>query len=223
LAFALARQHPGKVLLAEMGPGVPEIALDLDLAPQHSPADLAREWQFVDPTFVRQAVTRHADGVDILAYPAGTPIAAALDPVAMRHLCVLFSNIYEVTVLDMGNTLNSSIPAILPFADPVVVVTRPEVPSLRLGRALLQQLGQLNVPSSRIWPIVNRDRQRRQVSWREAEQALALPVTAWIPDDPGALNHAHNLGQPITNAASRSIVTRSFNDLARVLHARPLA
>jgi hypothetical protein len=84
LAFALNEQHPQRVLLAELGAGVPELALNLDLKPRHSVADLTLEWDRMDPTMLRHALVTHPTGLNILAYKPETLQTVSLDTPAMR-------------------------------------------------------------------------------------------------------------------------------------------
>src|SRR5438477_12137418 len=58
IAFGLA--GAGSVLLAALGATTPELALDLDLTPQHSLGDLIRVSDRMDASMIRHAAVRHA-------------------------------------------------------------------------------------------------------------------------------------------------------------------
>jgi pilus assembly protein CpaE len=223
LAFALARQDSGQVVLAEIGNGVPELALDLDLEPRHSPADLARDWQRMDITMLQHAFVDHPTGVQILAYPPGTLAPAALAASALEELLLLLRQTCGVAVLDLGHAApgldgkRACLDALL-SADLIVVITRLDVPGLRLSRQYLHDLLESGAMESKIHVVANRYGQRRQLAWRSAQEALGSMLRpSWLPDDPASLNEALNHGQPLVQAAPRATLTKQLAKLAREL------
>jgi pilus assembly protein CpaE len=219
LAFALAVQHANQVVLGELGTDVPELALHLDLEPRHTVADLARDWQRMDATMVRHALVAHEAGVLVLAQAPETLTPPALEPMAMRNMVLLLRTMFDFSVLDLGHSVQPAALEAMRLAEVVVLVVRLDVPSLRLSRNLVRHLvEQHNIPVERIRPVANRYGQRRQVAWRQAEQALGLPIPTWIPDDPATLNDALNQGHPLVQSARRAGITRRFNELAKQLN-----
>ena len=65
--------------------------------------------------------------------------------------------------------------------------------------------------------LANRFGQRKQFHWKKAQEALGLPFAEWIPDDPGAINNALNLGQPLIHSDSNSKIAQEIRRLAKVL------
>jgi pilus assembly protein CpaE len=214
VAFALAEKAPGQVVLAELGPGVPALALNLNLHPAFSVADLAGQWQRMDASMLRQALVEHAAGVSVLSYRPETLLAEALEPAALRQTLVLLSTLFDHAVLDLGHAADDARLEALRLADAVVVVVRLDVPALRLTRQLLRKLDDQGLAQGRLRLVANRYGQRKQVALAEASRVLGLPILARIPDDPGTLNLANNQGLPLVRAARRAAITRSFAELA---------
>jgi pilus assembly protein CpaE len=218
LAFALARQDAGQVVLAEVGNGVPELALDLDLEPRHSPADLTRDWQRMDITMLHHALVDHPSGVQILAYPPGTLVPAALEAAAFGELLLLLRKACDVAVLDLGHAVRDAFLDAVLLADLVVVITRLDVPGLRLSRQYLHDLLESGVVESKIHVVANRYGQRRQLAWRSAQEALGSALRpSWLTDDPASLNEALNHGQPLLQVAPRATLTKQLAKLAHEL------
>ena len=69
-------------------------------------------------------------------------------------------------------------------------------------------------PKQRIL-VANRYGQRKQIGWRKVEEALGVPVDVWLPDDPGRVNQAMNLGLPLTQVSSWSKFGRRLNEMAQ--------
>jgi pilus assembly protein CpaE len=220
LAFALADKHPGKVALAEVGSGVPETALDLDLQPQHTVEELIHDWERMDARMIRQTLVAHAAGVQVLAHSPETLEPTPITPAAMRQTVLLLRTLFDFTVLDLGHSLTDTAREAMNLSDTVVIVVRLDVPSLRLGRQFLRRLAQRGVPASKIRLVANRYGQRRQVAWKKAEEALGLKVHVWLPDDPATLNHALNQGQPLIQTARRAQITRRLDELAQQVNGK---
>ena len=119
-------------MLAELGVAVPELALDLDLAPQHSLAELIQASERMDASMIRDTVVRHPAGVDVLAYLPDTPTAQPLDSQAARGFQILLRNLYDWVVLDAGHPHAEGTDELVRHADEVLIVARLDPPSPRL-------------------------------------------------------------------------------------------
>ena len=217
LAFALAGQDGGQLVLAELGNGVPELALDLDLEPRNSMGDFIRDWQRMDTTMLRHALIEHPAGVQVLAYPPGTLAPESWQAPALRQLLLLLRKTCDVAVLDIGHAARGSYLETLLLADAIIVLTRLDVPGLRLSRQYLHELLEGRADEANIHVVANRYGQRRQLAWRSAQEALGMPLRAWLPDDAASLNEALNHGQPLIQAAPRAPLARQLKKLAAEL------
>jgi pilus assembly protein CpaE len=220
LAFAWGEVHPQRVALAELGVGVPELSLTLDLKPRHSVADLADQWQRLDAAMMSQTVVPHAAGVHVLAHKPETLLAHPLNAQAMQHTLLLLKSMYDYVVLDLGHLADGPVFDALGLAEQVLVVMRLDVPSLRLTRRYLNDLIERGLPADRFRIVANRYGQRKQLGWKDAEKALGLPILEYIPDDPSTLNAALNSGTPLIRTARRASITKSFDKLASRLNGR---
>jgi Flp pilus assembly CpaE family ATPase len=180
LAFALADQ-PGLPVVAELGTDTPELALDLDLRPEHSLSDLLAASKRMDAAMVRQAAIAHPLGVHILAYRPETitPEPASID--ALRDLLVLLRSMYDWNILDVGHGVNPVAREVFPLADSIVVVVRLDVPGVRLARAYLQSLFDEGVPAERILAVGNRYGQRGQLAWEKSRRRAEAPDQGVAP------------------------------------------
>ncbi len=215
LAFALLARAPKQVVLAELGAGIPELALDLDLKPKNNVAEVLRDWDRMDLKTIRQALTEHASGMQVLADAPGTLESAPLQPAAGKHIVALLRSIADYVVVDLGHQiLNLGVQATLEFSDRVVVVFRLDVPSLRLTQVLLKKLIDRGTPLEKICLVGNRYGQRRQIAWRKAEETLGTKVAHWVPDDPGRVNYAINQGYSVLQGSRWAKIARTFDQIA---------
>ncbi|MEJ5274950.1 MAG: AAA family ATPase [Thermogemmata sp.] len=219
LAFTLAEREQN-VVLAELGTRVPQLALNLDLQPKHSLAELIQAGERMDGSMVRSTAVQHPDKVDVLAYFPETLAAEELTPDNVRDFQVILRNLYRWIVLDAGPQHGLEAEEILRAADLVVVLTRLDPPGLRLTRKYVRTLVDNGVSAQDIVIVANRYGQSGQVPWQKAEEALQRKIEAWLPDDPRAVNNALILGRSVTQTARWSRLSRELRRLASALLAR---
>lgn len=220
VAFALAEQHTEEVALVEAGGGVPGLALHLDLEPAHPIGSLAEHWQRIDQTLLAQVVMKHPYKVDVLCHRPELLAVPPLPRALQRTLLALLKATYGYAVADLGHDFVSE--TALGLADRVVVVTRLEIPTLRLTRRFLSRLESEGVTQEKLRVVVNRHGQPGQVPWKQAEEALGVGLVGEaVPDDPASFNAAANYGQPLVQAASRAKVTKAFAKLSSLLNGKP--
>jgi pilus assembly protein CpaE len=218
LAFALSGRK--SVLLAELGTEIPELALDLDLAPKHSLAELIHASDRMDASMVRETVVKHAAGIDILAYMPETLRSEPFDAAVTRDFQILLRNLYEWVVLDVGPRHGIENEEILRAADLVCVVTRLDPASLRMTHKYIRTITENGVRVDDVMLIANRYGQSGQIPWQKAEEALRTKVAAWLPDDTRSVNRALTSGQPLVQAARWAKLTRELSRLAGEIQKR---
>ncbi len=222
VAFGLVGKNAGSVILAELGMGIPELALDLDLVPRHSIADLVVASGRLDLSMLREAVARHEAGVDVLAYSPETMAASAIDEKLARDFEILLRSGYNWAVVDVGHMggAGAGVEELVRQSDMIIVVTRLDPPALRMTRSLTRLLTQNGVPETSLMVVANRFGQAGQIAWRKAQEALRTDVKAWIPEDPRSINRALADGKPLVQVAGRARVTRELKKLAALVQSR---
>jgi pilus assembly protein CpaE len=218
LAFSWAETYRDKVALLELGNEPSALALSLDLTPRHTIADVASNWQRMDAAFLRQSMTAHPGGVQVLPYKPETLEVPTLDAPAVRKTLILLRTIYSAVVLDLGHLCGEEHYEAMRLCDLVVVVVRLDVPALRQTRRFLRICDENGVPASRIRLIANRYGQKGQVSWKKAEEAIGAKFAEYIPEDSGKLNNALNKGQPLVRLNRHGSLSRRLYKLARQLN-----
>lgn len=213
LAFGLVAKNES-VVLAELGNGIPELALDLDVAPAHSLADLIKESDRLDVSMIQHAVTPHPAGVDVLAYAAETLVPEQLPPAAARDFLMLLRSLYDWVVIDVGHSMAGGNAALIRHADGAAVVTRLDAPGLRLTRRFIKALNEDGLPADHIGLVANRYGQAGLVHWKTARDTTPLPFRAWLPDDPRGVNKALTNGKPLAKSSRLSRLNREFYSLA---------
>ncbi|MFN0243223.1 MAG: CpaE family protein [Planctomycetota bacterium] len=155
-AVALAKKHPGQVLLIDVSLHLGSCAPMLDLAPATSLASAARERNRLDETLVRKLAVRHqASGLDVLAAPVDAIEAADIDDEALSRTITLARRTYDFVVVDTFPMLDGLIMAILDLSDRAYVVVQNTVPNVVGAARLLPVLVHLGYPKDRTRIVLN--------------------------------------------------------------------
>ncbi len=224
VATLLARRNPGRVLLLDASLQLGVCAAMLDLEPEATLADAARELYRLDETLLRNLVTDHESGLDLLAAPRDAAEAAAIDDAALGRALAVARRTYDWVIVDSFPLLDGIAMTSLDLSDRVWVVTTASVPTVRGTAAFLRVLERLGVPSERVRLALNGTQPRfaGSLGARDVESRLECPVEVVIPFSKGFLAAA-DLGQPYGLAAGRwSRVSRALRTIVDDLESLPV-
>ncbi len=189
LAFALcARRECARVLLWDADFGLANCDILLDVAPEHTIADVLR-----GEVALADAIVRGPGGIDVLPAGSGVRETVDLDAHGRGKLREIFDRVhgeYEVVVIDNAAGIGDNVVNLASWADAVLLVTTPEVPAVADAYATLKVLYQAGRRSG-IQLIVNMARdsaEAERVGVRVSAVAkrflnLELPVAGWVPHD----------------------------------------
>jgi pilus assembly protein CpaE len=169
---------------------------------------------------IDRAMAAEKNGVRVLASKPETLSGPTLEAGVMRKIVTLLRSAYSYTALDLGFGVAPAALEAMRLSEAVVVVSRIDVPGIRLTRNYLNTLVEAGIPKNRLQVVMNRYGQNGQMQWKKAEAALPMPAAIWVPDDPRAVNHALNDGQPVVQNSRSSSMARRFAELAAILNGK---
>ena len=219
LAVRLAGEMPGRVALIDLKPGPSDLALMLDIHPQHTTNEICRAWTRMDRRMLDSALTEHSSGLRVLpqdGYPdeGGAP-QSNLCVEAVRRLCAITGRLHAVTVLDTNTRLDECQIEAMRLSNLVGLVVRPDVPGLSRARWALNTLEEHGIGRDRFRLVLNRFGQAGQIDPATMEQTLRIEVIQRIPEDNTSVNRAVNRGIPVTELFKSSRISRSFSSFAQ--------
>lgn len=219
LAARLATGMPEQVALVDLKPAPSDLALMLDLAPEHTLDDLCEHWERIDRKLIARTMTRHSSGLHVLAqagYPEdGGPVDRPIDPMAVRRLSVLLRRNYSAAVMDLDHALGAAEVAAMSHSNLVALIVRPDVPGLRRARWALDSAVAAGVPRERFRLVLNRWGQAGQVKKAKVEEILGQSIYQTIPEDSRLMNRAVNRGVPLAELSKLARISRTFSSFAR--------
>ena len=175
LATELANAHEKKVLLIDTNYSAPNLGLHMDIVqPEKTIHDVLS-----GKTRLESAIHQRY-GVDVI--PGSPALGAAINPLKLRDKLERVKALYDFILLDSSPSLNEEVLSTMLASDHLFVVTTPDMPTLSCSLQAAQLAKQRGKPIRGI--VINKIRDPKyEISLREIERTLGIPVVARIPDD----------------------------------------
>ncbi|MEX0749832.1 MAG: AAA family ATPase [Dehalococcoidia bacterium] len=215
LAVSLAK-HGTSTVIVDLDTGFGDVTSMLDVRPERTLGDLARDVDHVGREELRDYVATHvASGLDIVASP---PVLEwrQLSVDDLRQSIELLSKYYDKIVLDTSGSLNEVSELALELATIVLWVTTTEFTSVRDSLEAMRAMETLALPKERMRVVLNTVSPEDNVRPKTLQDVFQKDVFWQIPYDKRVRQGTH-FGQPIAVSQPQSAAARSIADLATVL------
>jgi pilus assembly protein CpaE len=167
----------------------------LNLAPADSLATLAAAHGDADALFLAGTLTRHPDGVFVLAAPAQIEDADAIGHDDVARALALLRAQFRYTVVDTARTITGTTLAAFEQSERVLLLSDLSIPGIRAARRLRDLLERLGVAPSAVELLIT-EAVPGPVSVSDAARAIGKPPLLVIPRDAAAPD-AMNEGTPL--------------------------
>ncbi|WP_329455909.1 AAA family ATPase [Streptomyces sp. NBC_01497] len=149
-----------------------DVASYLDVQFRRSVVDLSAI-QDISPRVLQDAVFQHHTGIGLLLAPADGERGEEINDRSVRQIVSALRNRYEIVVLDCGTQMNSANAAAIEMADTTVLLTTPDVVSVRAARRMVRLWDRLQIrKADQTVTVVN-----RHVRSSEIQPALVERIT----------------------------------------------
>lgn len=212
IACTLAKRHPDRVLLIDASLQLGVCANALDLEPEATLSDAARERDRLDETLLRELTVRHDCGLRLLAAPLDAVDAARIDERALGRILGMARRAFDYVIVDTFPLLDAVALAILDLADRIYVITGSAVPHVLGTAKLLSIFDRMAVPRDRQRVVLNETHPRYTgaVGPREVAERLGRDLDRVVPYEKSLLT-ALNTGEPY------ALKARSFHGFGKVM------
>lgn len=221
LASQLALACGGQGAFIDMTAGRSKLALMLDAHPEMSLDDVCNRVHRLDRTSLLRTFHRDESGLHLLYGSADQPSDSYLTSEMVRKLTVLSRMAAASTVLGVGHTLRQPQFDALRLSDRVVIVVRPDVPSLNRAATTIDQLANYGISKDRMMVAVNFWGEAGLVSKQHIEEMLHWKNAHYLTYDPGRVNRCVNEGLLLQRRYPRCRLARELGKLAKLLVAKP--
>jgi pilus assembly protein CpaE len=215
-AVELARLTKRPTVILDLKTCLGEVALFLGVRPRFTVLDAVENLHRLDRDFLRELVSKHKSGLDILAGSEQFDRPNAQDAGAIEELLRVLARTYDHIVVDAGNTINACSVAALYAADTVFLVTNPDVPSIRNAQRLVDRVRQLGAGSERVKVLLNRSSDQHLIAPKQIETALGYGIHHTFSSDYRTVSTALNSGVPLA-LTNHSEIAAQFGSFTRHL------
>jgi pilus assembly protein CpaE len=203
-ACTLAKAHPDQVLIidASLQLGVCSSMLDLD--PETTLVDAARQIDRLDEVLIRRLSAPHSSGLRVLGAPADAIEAADITEDKFARILSVARRAFDYVVVDTFPLLDGIVVAALDLSDLVYIVVQSTVPNVIGASRWAAVLGGLGLSDSRRRFVLNNNFPRFAGCLRQDDVAarLSADVNHIVPYDKRVMV-ALNAGRPLAIHASR--------------------
>ena len=213
-ALELARLSKQSTVIVDFNPFVGEVGLFLGVRPRFTVMDAVDNVHRLDAEFLKELVTKHKSGVDILASAEQVDRPNAEDAGAIEELIRVVGRVYDYVVVDVGSLTRACAESAVFGSDTVFIVSNPDVASIRNTQRLVARIGELGANRDRIKILLNRTSSQHVIAPEQIEKALGQPIDHAFPSDYGVVSEALNSGVPLTSS-NHSELASQFSQFAK--------
>lgn len=212
LALYIHRATSKRTLLVDFSPGLGTCSVLLGMQPRYSYFDVLESLHRMDERLLHSFLGEHDSGLRVLASPVDVQLDRGLTSESAASLLRLLRRYFEYVVVDTGRSnVDDAVLQVMDVADERLVVTTPELPTLRNVKQVLPHLVARHQSASPPHLIVNRYEDGSSFPVKDIERAVGLPPFQIIEEDRERVSRSVNLGRPIvvngTSPYSRAVAS----------------
>ena len=198
VGIELHRLTGKRTLLVDLDLELGEIASHLGVRPRFHFVDLVRNIHRMDADLLASYIERHKSGVHVLSAPFEPEIGEDVTGEQIAQILGLLRSHYDYVLVDTSKSLAPPALAALRTADPIVLITNMDVPSLRNLKRCLPILDDATAgDASRLRLVVNRYNTKSLVSLDDIEETLGIEVFKTLTNDFDTVITSISAGQPL--------------------------
>lgn len=215
LAGVLAADHPEQIGLVELAHRSNDLAMLFNVTPEHTLGDVTSAWQKLDRLSLKNYFMRdEATGTSLLLNQTGTVAEVPVTEDVVRRIGLLSRLSFRVTMLALEGRFDAGEVEALRMSDQIVLVVRPDVPSVRRTQWALDFLREQGISEDRIRLVVNRWGAPSQLKLKQIEDSLGLKAALLLPEDARRVNRSINRGVVMQKLAPRCTICRRLREFA---------
>ncbi|MEE7477047.1 AAA family ATPase [Methylobacterium hispanicum] len=223
LAWTIARSQKLQTVIADLDIAFGTASLNFNQDPPQGIAEAVFAPERLDSALVERLLSKCSEHLSLLSAPATLDRTIDLSEPAFDGLIEHLRAAVPCIVLDVPHLWSAWSRRVLTGADELVIVSGPDLASLRNAKNLLTAL-QHGRPNDRAPRIVLNGAgmpKRPEIGAAEFAKALDTSLAATIPFEPALFGTAANNGQMIAEVQAGSKVADMFSELAATILGRP--
>jgi pilus assembly protein CpaE len=212
------RQDNKKVVIVDGDLQYGDVSVFLNETPKNTIMDLSPRIEELDADLIAEFLATHAaSGVKILPPPPTPDLADQIDSGQFSKLLSLLRENNDYIIVDSSSHLSEPVQVALEIADAIVLVTTPEIPSIKNCNLFLSLIDAGGINRERVLFVMNRYDQRRSIAPERVGASLHQNVVMTIPFDDVSVINSMNKGNPLILENKTSTVSKALIMLASAI------
>jgi pilus assembly protein CpaE len=191
------------------------VAVLLNLQANRSLADLAPHVDELDQDLLNHVLLEHESGIKAVLAPPRPEMADLIAPGVLNTILDELRNLYAYVVVDTPNTLADATLTVLDTADRVVLITTPDIPSIKNAKLFFEVTEALEYPLDKTILILNKADRNANIRAEDIQTSIKHPVAAQVPLDERTATTAANQGVPFMISAHSTPLAQAVMRLGR--------
>ncbi|MEE8276509.1 MAG: AAA family ATPase [Alphaproteobacteria bacterium] len=213
-AWIMAEERGKKVALIDLDLNYGTTALALDLVPAGGLIEVLQHPERVDSLFIARSMLPKSERLSVLASEHELGSEATFDHESLDIMLAEVRRGYDWVWIDIPRSFCHDNESVLATANRVLLVSDLSLASMR-DAARLSAYCEEKAPKSQLSIILNRVGGNRGggLTVKQFERGFQRSVDRHLQDDPDAAGAASSGGQPVSEVASRSKLTRGLREI----------
>jgi len=218
LAFAFAAENRQKALLLDFDQkACGDQNIITGIRSKKNIKDLSEFNGALDPKTINMFIGQHKLGVHYIGMPTDSTAAEQINAEGLGKPLKAISNLYPVTIIDVGNELTELAIKALEFSTLIFIVVTPDLLAANQSKRLYSDLTTLLFPKEMMQIVVNQFQKGHPVSPDVIGKQIGKPVFAAIPKDDQTCIRALSGSTPVMAIAKSSPFGQGVTDVVRKL------
>ena len=213
LAASLAKHTEKRVVLVDLDLDFGNAALALNLYPKYTISDIVDDIRHIDSDLIESYLVPHESGIKVLPANIQQQMNEFINADHIRIIIEALRESFDYVIIDMPARFFETIMPALALADHLLVITTPEISSVRNIKALLVTLKDLNFPQSKIRIILNKEDSRGDIKQKDVEATLNKKVDATIGFDYRRVLSSLNRGVPLVYEYPKNSISKNIDKM----------
>lgn len=213
LAVSLAKDPEKRIVLVDLDLDLGNAALALNLYPKFTISDVIDDIRHMDSDLIESYLIPHESGIKVLPANLQPQMNEFINAEHIRIILEALRESFDYVIVDMPARFIETIMPALALADHLLVITAPEISSVRNTKALLVTLKDLNFPQSKLRIVLNKEDSRGDIKKKDVEATLNKKVDASIGLDYRRVLSSLNRGVPLVYEYPKNILSKNIDKM----------
>lgn len=219
LAAELARKSEDRVCLVDLDLDFGNAALSIDVMPNFTISDIVDDFLNIDQSLIESYLVEHKAGFKVLAANARPLTNEYITDEHIEKILEILKKSFDYIVLDMPARFYEPVNPAFQITDLLLIITSPEIATVRNTKAAINVLSELNFPKQKIKLVLNKHDKRSLIKPKDVERTIEHSLYHVINADYKYASLSLNTGVPIVISRKRKAISKQIRKLSKKIKA----